>query len=346
MLFFKKERYPRTFPVMQIPSETPNRYQLAQMQRRFGMFLHFGINTFHNTEWSDGTLPIESYLPETIDADGWVRTAYEAGMQYVIVITKHHDGFCLWNTDTTEYSVKYSPNRTDVVAEVAKACKRYGVKLGLYYSLWDRHEACYSDDEAYVRYMLSQLTELLDGRYGEVVELWLDGSWDKTCRQWQLDRLYSHVKTLQPQCQFGVNITLGKYSERKKNPPKRYMPMNCKENDPIRMFPSDFRLWDPYMCRADDPKRFTFRKQTYYLPFECTICSRTEGWFYSDGYPQKPLRSVDEIVQNYRTIEKTSNLLVLNLPPDKSGRLVRGDVENLLRAAEMLGIRREITQED
>lgn len=161
---------------MQQPSLAPNEGQLAQINRKFGMFLHFGINTFNNTEWSDGKLPIESYRPTGIDADSWVKTAYAAGMNYVILITKHHDGFCLWDTHTTAYSVNYSPNKTDVVKAVSEACQKYGIKLGLYYSLWDRHKKCYKNDEQYVQYMEKQLTELMDGRYGEVVELWFDGA--------------------------------------------------------------------------------------------------------------------------------------------------------------------------
>lgn len=97
-MFFKKKLPPypfKEYPIMQQPSLVPNEGQQAQIDRKFGMFLHFGINTFNNTEWSDGKLPIESYKPTAIDADSWVKTAYEAGMNYVILITKHHDGFCL-----------------------------------------------------------------------------------------------------------------------------------------------------------------------------------------------------------------------------------------------------------
>ena len=129
-MFFKKKipPYPfKEYPIMQQPSLVPTFGQQAQIDRKFGMFLHFGINTF--TEWSDGKLPIESYQPTAIDAENWVKTAYEAGMNYVIIITKHHDGFCLWNTHTTTYSVNYSPNKTDVVKAVADACQKYGVKL-------------------------------------------------------------------------------------------------------------------------------------------------------------------------------------------------------------------------
>lgn len=343
-MFFKKKQIPypsREYPIMQQPSLMPTQGQKAQMERKFGMFLHFGINTFNNTEWSDGKLPVDSYRPAAIDADNWVKTAYEAGMNYVVLITKHHDGFCLWDTQSTTYSVNYSPNKTDVVAAVAGACKKYGIKLGLYYSLWDRHEGCYQNDEAYVQYMETHLTELMDGRYGEVVELWFDGGWDKPCRAWQLDRIYSHVKQMQPMCQIGVNITIGKYNEKKGNPKKRYQPQNYRDRDPIRMFPSDFRLWDPHMCRADDPKIYTFNGKEYYLPFEQTICSRKEfSWFYSDTYESKTLMDANEVVSNYRILEKTDNLMVLNLPPNKDGKLVDSDIKNLMYIAEQLNIRR------
>ena len=337
--------YPRKYPVMQQPSTEPTQGQKEQMARRFGMFLHFGINTFHNTEWSDGTFPAESYAPTAVDADSWVRTAYEAGMNYVIVITKHHDGFCMWNTHTTDYCINASLNKTDVVAEVAKACKKYGIKLALYYSLWDRHEKCYADDETYADYMITHLTELMDGRYGEIVELWLDGTWDKSCRNWYLDRIYDTVKTLQPKCQIGVNHTIGEYSEEKGIPENRYLPANYQENDPIRMFPSDFRLLDPNMCREDDPKIYTFNGEKYYMPFEQTICSRKDfSWFYSDAYADKPMMDEEEIIRNYRILEKTNNLMVINLPPDKNGKLVDGDVKQLFEIADALGIRRKVSE--
>ena len=337
-----KKSYPfKEYPVMQQPSLTPNEGQRAQIARKFGMFLHFGINTFNNMEWSDGTLPIESYCPTAIDADSWVRTAWEAGMNYEELITKHHDGFCLWDTHTTTYSVNYSPNKTDVVRAVAEACRKYSIRLGLYYSLWDRHEPCYPDDEAYVQYMEKQLTELMDGRYGEIVELWFDGSWDKPCRAWQLDRLYSLVKTLQPSCQIGVNHTVGEYSEEATSPDDKYLPVNYRDRDPLRMFPSDFRLWDPHMCREDDPKIYTFQGKEYYLPFEMTICSRKEfSWFFSDIYENKPLMDAEEIIRNYRILEKAHNLLVINLPPNRDGKLVEGDVKNLMYVAESLKIKR------
>lgn len=328
--------------IKQIPSLKPNKYQLEQMERKFGMFIHFGVNTFGNVEWSDGMIQALSYKPEAIDADGWVRTAYEAGMNYVIMITKHHDGFCLWDTKYTDYCVKNSGNKTDVVAEVAKACKKYGIKLGLYYSLWDRKEPTYKNDfNSYITYMKNQLTELLDGRYGEVVELWFDGAWDKKRTDWRLEEIYDLVKTLQPKCQIGVNHTVGDDFNQACFPEERYLPENYQENDPLRMFPSDFRLWDPNMCANPDPKIYTYQNNKYYLPFELTICSR-EGfsWFYSNIYDEKPLLDVEDTVEKCKTIFETNNMVVINMPPDTNGKLVEADVKHLFEISEKLGLKR------
>ena len=147
-------------------SDKPSKYQKQQIKRKYGMFIHFGINTFHDMEWSDGSLPSASYRPDTIDAAQWVKTAKDAGMKYVILVTKHHDGFCLWDSQYTEYDVARSGNTTNVIEAVARECKKQGIRLGLYYSLWDRKENSevdrVEDDEVYNRYMLAQLDELMD----------------------------------------------------------------------------------------------------------------------------------------------------------------------------------------
>lgn len=329
--------------IIQKPGIGPTEGQLLQMERKFGMFLHFGVNTFGNVEWSDGSIPALSYQPAAIDADQWVRAAYEAGMNFVVLVTKHHDGFCPWPAKETAYSVAHSGNQTDVVAEVANACRKYGLKLGLYYSLWDRSYPGYQKDfnDSYIPYMLRQLTELMDGRYGEIVELWLDGAWDKARSEWRLDMIYDTVKRLQPNCQIGVNHTVGVDDSALKFPGERFLPEKYQEYDPLRMFPSDFRLWDPHPCRADDPKLYTFGGQTYYLPFEMTICSREDfSWFYSNIYEQKPLMNVEKVVQNCRTAFKAGNIVVINLPPNTEGKLVADDIAHLMEISGALGCRR------
>ena len=197
--------------ILPISSRTPNKAQLKQIDRKYGMFIHFGINTFHDMEWTDGSKPVSSYNPTAIDADQWIKTAKDAGMKYVILITKHHDGFCLWDSKYTEYDVANSGNTTDVIEAVAKACKKYDIGLGLYYSLWDRNRN--SDvkdtvqDSTYNSYMMKQIDELLEisQKHTNVVEFWFDGGWLKENNRWPIEELYKTIKSKESECQIGIN---------------------------------------------------------------------------------------------------------------------------------------------
>ena len=323
--------------VEKITSVVPSARQYEHIRRKYYNFIHFGLNTMTGQEWGDGTVSPAVFHPDQLDTDQWCEVMKATGSAGIILTAKHHDGFCLWDTKTTDYNVMNSPFGRDIVRMLAESCKKYHLKLGIYLSPWDRHEKTYGSD-AYNDFYVRQLTELMDGRYGEIVELWLDGSWDKSCAQWRLDLIYDLVKRLQPKCQIGVNHTVGVYSEEAGGPEERYQPKNYQEGDPLRMFPSDFRLWDPHMCRADDPKIYTFGGQEYYMPFEMTICSRDGfSWFYSNIYEKKPLMNVDEVVRNCETLFAQGNLAVINMPPDVHGRLVEGDVANLMEIARRLG---------
>ena len=145
----------------------------------------------------------------------------------------------MWDTKYSDYGVKSSPNKTDVVKALAESCKKFGIKLGFYYSLWDRHEPTYKDHEKYVGYMLNQMEELMDGRYGEIAELWLDGSWVKKIRPlggWK--GFYKKVRELQPYCAIGVNHTIGRPGS-KGSPASPTPPRIAKRGYPMRHFPSD-----------------------------------------------------------------------------------------------------------
>ena len=239
-----------------IPSEKPSKYQKDQIKRKYGMFIHFGINTFHDVEWSDGSFPVETYAPAEIDACQWVKTAKDAGMKYIILVAKHHEGFCLWDSKYTDYDVASSGNKTNVIEAVARECKRQGMKLGLYYSLWDRKVNADVDnvesDRKYNTYMLKQLDELMDitEKYTKIVEFWFDGSWVKPGYRWPVEGIYRTIKSREPQCQIGINWTIGEDADphNPNAPEKSYkiIPEERKEGDPIRYFPSDFRLGDPY----------------------------------------------------------------------------------------------------
>ena len=168
------------------PLPTQNQVDWQRMETY--AFIHFGPNTFGDREWGYGDAPAESFAPTRLDCEQWAKTVKEAGMKGIILTAKHHDGFCLWPTKYTDYSVRNSCYEEwgisdsksengkvkDVVGSLAAACKKYGLKLGLYLSPWDRHQAFYGTP-LYVEYFYAQLEELLT-QYGDLFEVWFDGA--------------------------------------------------------------------------------------------------------------------------------------------------------------------------
>lgn len=265
-------------PIMPLnnPDVKPTKAQQDWMDLKFGMFIHFGINTYYDKEWSDGTLDLAAYNPTELDTDQWCRVAKEAGMNYIVLVTKHHDGFCLWPTKYTDYSVANTSNPTDVVGELARSAKKYGLKLGLYYSSWDRREKSHDEDEyRYVNsFMKGQLEELLTN-YGEVCELWFDGFWKKQqsgwakpikddagekiagtpqsnerdqnfiqawrnegAYRWQIDHIYQFIKELQPGCMVMNNSTSA-------YPGVPLLPVDVRSGEKYtKVNTSDRKVWD------------------------------------------------------------------------------------------------------
>ena len=315
--------------ILPIPSKNPSKAQQKQIDRKYGMFIHFGINTFHDEEWTDGSKPPSSYNPSQIDAEQWIRSAKEGGMKYVILIAKHHEGFCLWNSKYTTYDVESSGNKTDVVEAVAKACKKYNIGLGLYYSLWDRKENAdvknQNLDAVYNQYMIKQLKELIGiaQKHTPIVEFWFDGGWVKQNYRWPIMEIYQTIKSKQPDCQIGINWSIGSPENSDAHP---VLPDAQKAGYPIRYFPSDFRLGDPYLPSDNDPKTFVYNGNEYYMPWESTVCI-SQRWFYHTK--DTKYKSVDELEKLYIQCTKNNNILILNCPPNRDGQLRAEDVKIL-----------------
>jgi len=165
-------------PAPQPIGPTPSPRQLEWHELEFYGFLHFTTNTFTDKEWGYGDESPEVFAPTDFSAEQIVATAKMAGMQALILTCKHHDGFCLWPSRFTEHSVASSSwmdGKGDVVKQIAEACRRHGLKFGVYLSPWDRNHPRYGFPE-YITYYRDQVRELLTS-YGPVFEIWFDGAW-------------------------------------------------------------------------------------------------------------------------------------------------------------------------
>ena len=188
----------------------PSERQLKWHELEFYAFIHFGMNTFTNSEWGNGNDDPVLFNPEKLNADQWAAAVRAAGMKAIILTCKHHDGFCLWPSAYTDYSVKSSKWRDgqgDVVRECAEACKKFGLKFGIYLSPWDRHEPSYGTGEEYNNYFKKQLRELLTN-YGDIFCVWFDGACGegKNGRKQEYDwqGYYELIRECQPEAVISV----------------------------------------------------------------------------------------------------------------------------------------------
>ena len=317
------------------------------MKLGYGMFIHFGPNTFAGVAWGDGKFPSEQFDPRRLDTRQWAATAAEAGMKYAVLTTKHHDGFCLWPSQHTEYSIRSTPQRRDVVKEFVESCRIEGIKPGLYYSLWDTHCPLYSDDAAYAAYMQQQITELLTG-YGNITELWFDGGWDKEhpTREWQYNPawlddpsvdqpalhgsrwhwrdLYETIHRLQPDCLVINNSS----SDRPGG--LRYHPIDVRTSEHY-----DFVAEDRVCVPNLDPIRTNDHGEQVFLPLEFTT-SLNPDWFHIRGKSfSHP--SADTIAYWHRTARTAGGNLLLNVGPTSEGLVPDYHARYLRQAKEMLG---------
>jgi alpha-L-fucosidase len=322
------------------PEPTPA--QRRWMDLGFGLFIHFGINTYYDVEWSDGTLDPAAFDPTELDTDQWCRAARAAGMKYVVLVTKHHDGFCLWPTQYTRYSVASTPFRGDVVRSLVDSARKHDLQVGFYYSIWDRHEPTHDQDEyAYVEFMKNQLTELLTG-YGPIVELWFDGFWRKQrsgwrdaagnfvspdqfvqawrnegAYRWQMDHLYQFVHRLQPDCMVMNNATTAFPG--------------------VPLHPVDARSGEKATDKTADRKVWHFNARDLYLPLqiETTLSQKgPEGQFETGSWFWHPwddtVASREQILEWLRTAERLEANLLLNAGPMANGKLRPQDERALL----------------
>lgn len=308
----------------------PETKQVEWQKMETYAFVHFGLNTFNDREWGYGNSDPNTFNPTRLNCEQWVQTFVNAGMKGVILTAKHHDGFCLWPTQLTDYCIRNTPykeGKGDIVRELSDACKKYGIKFAVYLSPWDRHQANYGTPE-YVEYFYKQLNELLTN-YGEVFEIWFDGAnggdgWyggaeDKRTidrkTYYDYPRAYKMIDELQPQA---VIFSDG-------GPGCRWV---GNENGFAGATNWSFlRAGEVYPGYPHYKElQYGHADGNQWVAAECDVSIRP-GWFYHPEEDNR-VKTVDQLTDlYYRSVGHNATLL-LNFPVDRNGLIHPVDSAN------------------
>lgn len=321
-------------------SVVPSPRQFAWQRQELTAFIHFGMNTFTNREWGEGTESEKTFNPTGMDCDQWVKTLKEAGFKQVVLTCKHHDGFCLWPSAYTEYSVKNSPwmdGKGDVVKMVSDACKKYGMHFGVYLSPWDRNNAAYGTP-AYNDYFCNQLTELLTN-YGKIYEVWFDGACGEgpngKKQVYDFPRYYKLIRDLQPDavisgmapdCRWvGTETGVGRETEWSVVPNSNMDPaLVAAHSQQADIAPPTGDMTDEDLGSRDVIQK---AKMLVWYPAETDVSIRP-GWFYHKDQDAK-VKTPEKLMDIYFTSVGRNGVLLLNVPPATDGRFADADVTSL-----------------
>lgn len=300
-----------------LPAPSPR--QLAWHEMEYYAFVHFGPNTFTGVEWGEGREDPKLFNPTSLDCEQWVRTFKEAGMSGVIITAKHHDGFCLWPSKYSNHTVSQSSYRGDVLQELSEACKKHGLKMGVYLSPWDRNHPTYGTPE-YNLVFAGMLEEVLT-QYGEIFEVWFDGANGEgpngKRQEYDWDLFVATVRKHQP------NAVI--FSD---------------AGPDVRWVGNENGFAAPTNWATIDRKRYVpgtplYRELTEgtegapdWVPAECDVSIRP-GWFYHSDQDTK-VKSVRELMDIWYGSIGQNAALLLNVPPDRRGLIHEIDAARLL----------------
>jgi alpha-L-fucosidase len=319
-----------------VPSERQLRWQKMELIA----FIHFNMNTFTGREWGNGNEDPKLFNPKKFDAEQWVKSIKDAGFKEIILTCKHHDGFCLWQTKTTDHSVKSSDWKEgtgDVVKEVSDACKKYNVAFGVYLSPWDRNTKFYGTDE-YNDFFIEQLTELLT-HYGKVSEVWFDGACGEgpngKKQVYDYVRWYVHIRKLQPQANIaimGPDVRwVGTESGKGRTTEWSVIPNNNMDQSVIARNSQQDVIYKPLgdLVNQNLGGRdiISSAKGLVWYPAE-TNTSIRPGWFYHSSEDSK-VKTPKELMDIYFTSVGMNGVFLLNIPPDPDGLINENDILSL-----------------
>ncbi len=330
--FFKKTILVTLFlcSLVQVHAQRPTAAQLAWHDTEFYLFCHFGPNTFTDVEWGNGQESEDLFNPTDLNCDQWCKVALSAGAKGIVITAKHHDGFCLWPSAQSKHTVRESPwkqGKGDVLRELSDACKRHGLQFGVYLSPWDRHHPQYGTP-AYNDVYAAALTELLT-QYGPVFEMWWDGANGEgpngKRQEYDFPRFERLTASLQPNTIVFSDI----------GPHCRWA-----GNEQGTIGTTNWCTLDTAGFKRGNGGPHTDTLQTgnqmgkHWIPAECDVSIRP-GWFYhekEDAQVKTPAQLWDIYA---RSVGRGANL-ILNVPPDRRGRIHARDSASLTEFGALL----------
>lgn len=283
----------------------PSPQQTHWQDLEFGVIVHFGTNTFLDREWGDGTADPKVFNPDHVDPSQWARAAKSAGANYLVLVAKHHDGFALWPTEQSSYSVKNSPwmgGNGNLVKMTEEAVRNEGMDFGIYLSPWDRHEPKYKDSAAYDKFYMAQMDELVQG-YGPLVEWWLDGA-GSAGHVYDFKKYMEELRTYQSNAMVFADVALFGYGD-------------------IRWVGQE----DGHI-RGENWNVIDRHGELRWRPVEVDTPLHKLQWFWHPD-SDKTLKSVDELVDIWENSVGRGGQLMLGLAPNRHGLLPEADVKRL-----------------
>ncbi len=329
----------------------PTQNQIAIQEMGYYNFIHFGLNTFTGQEWGDGTVSPQKFLiKDKIDTDKWCAQLKSTGSKGVIITAKHHDGFCLFPSKFTDYTIAatgYCNGKGDLVKQLAESCKKVGIKLGVYLSPWDRHEATYGTEE-YNDFYCNQLTELCTN-YGDLFCLWFDGACGEGAngkvQSYDWERYYALIKKLQPKacisnCGADVRWIGNEFGHARASEwsvvPKR---LQCydkisKESQQEDGAYAMLKKIDNTDKTIGEKWQLINEPELCWWPAEMDIPVTYVGWFYHKSFEVFCTRSVKNLVQCYNESVGNNAMLLCNVPPNRKGELPAKFIKRMVFARE------------
>lgn len=274
---------------------------------KFGMFIHYNIPTYMNEDWPDPNAPAAIFNPTKLDCNQWARAAKSANMSYGCLTTKHHSGFCIWDTKTTDYNVMNSPLKRDVVKEYVEAFRKQGLKTMLYYSILDTHHKLrpHLITKKHIEMVKAQLTELLSN-YGEITALIIDG-WDApwsriSYEDVPFEEVYRLVKRIQPNC--------------------LVMDLNAAKYPAEALFYTDIKSYEQGAGQH-------ISKESNNLP-ALSCLPINQNWFWKESFPSNPVKDPLKLVaENIVPLNAAHCNFILNVAPNRDGLIDDNAIEAL-----------------